>query len=343
MHNLNRLFIIKNATHYEVLKIYLNQNSISGNYVILTLDRLVGNEKLIQTIEKDKSLKLLEIFILKSKNEYLENFRVIKNVLKAKFLEKYVTLFDEVIISNYKTWFQHFLLNKLNPNKVTLLSDGLGLLEVPIIRNKRKTLPPERLPFRGNKFINSKILKLDPILNLNYFSQVNMNIGNDDSIEIFKYTRGNNREVDVDKVYFIGSPIVELEYIEQRNYIECLKKISNKLDSKNITYFAHRKEQQNNIESYSFLGNIVYNTIPFEIFLEKEDILPAIIVSHISSVLVNLAPVYPEIQFIYTPINSNCIIDSIFLKRYEIALDGFRNIQQKNFQSWEFFNSNSIN
>ena len=47
MHTVNRLFIIKNATHYEVLKIFLNQNSISVNYVILTLDRLVGNAQII--------------------------------------------------------------------------------------------------------------------------------------------------------------------------------------------------------------------------------------------------------------------------------------------------------
>lgn len=334
MNKLNRLFIIKNATHLEVLKIFLNLNGESVNYIILTLDRLSGNEKLIQTLKYDESLRLLKVFILKSQSGYKEYFTVFNNIFEARILHKYANLFDEVIISNYKTWFQHFLLNKFNTNKIILLSDGLGLLEVPIMREKGKNLPFERLPFGGNKMISNYLLNLKPIDNLHYFSQVKMKIGDDDSIEIFKYPRGGKREVSLDKVYFIGSPLVELKYIDQSNYVSSLKQISNKYKSKRITYFSHRKEQDYNLESYKFLGKVNKNTKPFEKLLEEEETLPSVIISHISSVLVNLSPIYPEIQFKYIPITLDGIKDPIFLKRYKTALEGFENIKEDNFKAW---------
>jgi len=334
MSSLKRLFIIKNATHLEVVHIFLKQRPLSENFIILTLDRLAGNKELINVLKNDDKLKLLDIYVLKSVNSYLQQLKVITNILKAKKLDKYEIFFDEVIFSNYKTWFQHFLLNKLNTTRIILLSDGVGILEVPLFRKNGNELPLERLPFKGNKILCNKILNLKPITHLHYFSQVDMEIEDTDTLEVFQYAKGAKKKVLLDKIYFIGSPLVELNYLNQDSYIASLNEILAKYRSKKIIYFAHRKEENRNLKSYEFFGKINTNIKPFEKFLEEDNTLPSVVISHISSVLINLSPIYPEINFKYMPIKLEDIKDPKFLERYKTALEGFENIKENNFEAW---------
>lgn len=342
MQKIKRLFIIKNPTHLEVLNFYLEKKDPSENYVILTMDRLAGTESFLDALESDDNLKILKVFILKPIQGQSEYLQVLKNIKTAKGLKDYFNKFDEIIFSNYKTWFQHYLIGKFKVNKLVLLSDGLGILEVPLYRKKSKSLPEVFLPFRGSRFISEKILGIKDILHLNYFSQIHMNIAPSDSLEIFKYTRGEEGVIDEDRIYFIGSPLVELQYLKKSSYISHLKEIQESFPTKSISYFAHRKEIDASLNSYNFLGKIVRNNIPFEKWFENEKVLPKVIVSHISSVLVNLAPVYPNIKFYFVPIEYHLIEDLQFLYRYKSVLEGFKNISEQNFKAWNLETSEKI-
>lgn len=330
-----RLFIIKNNTHYLNVKNYLSNKGKGENYVILTIGSFQGDDEFVEEIQKNATLKVLEVIYTKSDVQLLNYLLVIKNIVKLKKLARSFKFFDEIIFSNYRNWIHHFILNQFKTNRKVLLSDGAGILIMAEYRKEPNKIPFESIPFNGSKFFVDKVLGIKPIKHLHFYSQIKMEIPPYDSIEVFKFNSSNSTNVRKEKVYFIGSPLIELGHLALEKQLEYLEVIREKYASSEIIYFAHRRERQENLDKYFFFGKVIRSDIPFEERMEKENELPGVILSYLSSVIINLPPVYPDINFYYFPLEDNDFSKNTgYLENYLIMRKAFEKIRESNFNKF---------
>ncbi len=329
---MKRLFVIKNATHFLNVKNYIENKPSAENYVILTIGKFEGDREFIQEVRNSPNLKVLEVIFTKSDVNYLNYLLVFQNIFKVKQLSGKFEFFDEIIFTNYKNWIHHFILNQFESDKKLLLSDGAGILLIAEWRKNREVIPFESVPFGGKKFIMDNILGIKPIKHLHFYSQIKLEIPDYDSLEVFRFKSSHSTQVQKNKIYFIGSPLVELGHLSLNKQLNYLSQIKERFKDSDITYFAHRRERDEFLNEYSFFGEIVKNPIPFEEKMEKETVLPGAIFSYLSSVLINLTPIYPQIQFNYIPLNEEDLSgDPVFFQNYMVVRKGFEKIRESNF------------
>jgi len=290
-----RLFIIANTTHYLNVNTYIESHEAGENYIVLTIRRFEGYKDFIKRVEANKNLKLFKIIFVEQKRKkpfhYIDIFKIIG---ETKWMRLKQNAFDEVFFTNYNSWVQHYILKQFNPEKVILISDGTGIFSITELRKKDISIP-----FDGNKVFVEKVLGLSSIKNLHIYSQVDIEVANHDTIEVFQFKSSNNTSVDSKKIFFVGSPLVELGYIESETHISNLKNIKDQFQNCTFYYFSHRREQEKNLEKYRFFGEIKRDTIPFEERMEKEKKSPGVVISYMSSILINLPQVFPQIQFYF--------------------------------------------
>lgn len=130
------------------------------------------------------------------------------------------------------------------------------------------------------------------------------------------------------------SPLVELGYLDRETHISNLKKIKDQFEDCSFFYFSHRREKEKNLEKYCFFGEIKRDNIPFEERMERERKSPGVVISYMSSILINLPQVFPQIQFYYLQLNKNEIAsDPEFDSRYENLEREFKKIDLPNFKA----------
>ncbi len=329
-----RLFIIANPTHLIGVKNYIETHKKKKNYVILAIKYYKNHKNFIEVLRKEASLDLLRIFYIKQdKTGVLLYHDVLRKMILIELLGLKNYNFDEVLFTNYYSWFQNYLVSKSGAKKIILISDGTGIFDV--VENRKIT---KKTPFKANKIFVDKILRLKPIEYLNIYSPVNLKTAPGDSLEIFRFKGLEARKVDQQKIYFVGSPLVELSYISSEFNSEYFTKIRNFFKPKNIYYFAHRRESDENLKNYHLFDEIIRDKVPFETRLSTEKILPGIIISYLSSVLINLPEVYPNIQFIYLPLENDQITKDEFIPKYKNLKSNFENLKSKNFKALTHFN-----
>ena len=132
-------------------------------------------------------------------------------------------------------------------------------------------------------------------------------------------------------VFFIGNE-------KKIQYLHCLK---NKFPDKKFIYFAHRRERDENLIRYKFFGEIRKDSVPFEERLKIDKYLPKIIISFISSILINLPINYPNIEFRYLILEKDDIIDRNFEMLYFNLLNNFKLIKSKNLKLLDLSNKSN--
>jgi hypothetical protein len=331
-----RLFILKNTTHYLNARLYLEGKEPSLNYVFLTIRNFKGFQDLINKIKDDPLFKLVGLIIVNDDNSTYNTYTsLLKYIIKVKKLAVKFPYFDEVLFTNYKSWLHHFIVAQFKTERTVLISDGAGIIIMSELRHRQKAVPFESVPFKGHPIFLKKILGIKPIQNLHFFSQISLDVPVSDSLEVFHFKASPSNKICDKKVYFIGSPLVELGFISLEKNLEYLRTLKEELNGAKIYYFAHRREQDQNLKKYDFLGEIVHSHIPFESKLEATEELPGAIISFISSVLINLASAYPKIIFYYYPIKLEDIPEDIsFYENYKTTIRGFEQISEPNFRKF---------
>jgi hypothetical protein len=324
-----RLFIIANTTHYLNVNKYIESHENGENFIVLTIRRFEGYQDFIQRVKTNANLKVLKIIFVDQKKKkpfhYIDIFKIIGDTKWMRLRHK---TFDEVLFTNYNSWVQHYILKQYNPKKIILISDGTGVFSIAELRKNDL-----RIPFDGSKVFVEKVLGLSSIKNLHIYSQVDIEVASHDTIEVFKFNSSKNNIVDSKKVFFVGSPLVELGYLEIETHITNLKKIKDQFQDCTFYYFSHRREQEKNLEKYRFFGEIMRDNIPFEERMEKEKRSPGKVISYMSSILINLPQVFSKIQFYYLQLNKEEIAsDPEFDSRYENLEREFKKIHLPNFK-----------
>lgn len=324
-----RLFVLTNSTHYLNVKNYIEAHNEGENFVVLAVRPFKGLKELQAQIEGDPSLKLLQvIFVGEERNsKLLEYWDIFRRIYKVKRLKRDLRQIDKVLFTNYNSWLHHYIVGQYTKAEPVLISDGTAIFSVAQQRKKHK-----EIPFSGNNFFITRILDLQPIEHLHFYSQVKIDVADSDTQEIFRFKSSEGSRVNEDKVFFVGSPLVEAGYLDVEKNISYLKKVKEQFPGKQIFYFAHRREEMENLNRYDFFGEIVKDKIPFEDRMHKEEELPKHVVSFVSSVLINLPQVLPQVVFSYQELNTHDILDQEYKKRYSELMKVFRNNQTANFQ-----------
>lgn len=328
-----RLFVLKNRTHYLIARNYIGNKPKAENYIFLTIKKFKGYKEFSEEISQDPDFKLLDVIIMDHSFPVWNYAIVISNILKVKKFASKIKYFDEVIFANYHTWMQRFIIHQFESKKKVLLSDGTRVLVVAKLRKKDKSIKLKSVPFGRSDFFIKDILKIAPIENLHFYSPVKIDVAEGDSLEVFQFKPSHSSKVNKNKIFFIGSPLVEIEYLTLERHLYYLKKIKDHFKESEIYYFSHRREEEENLKQYGFFGEVVRNEIPFEEKIRSEKELPGIIMSFLSSVIMNLAEAYPQIQFFYFPLEAvDLPSGSTFRKNYETLIEVFEGIKEPNFQ-----------
>lgn len=323
------LFLITNTTHFLNVKTYIDTHPGAENYIVLTIRKFPGHADFYRRVKSDPQIKLLKVIYVDQKKKppfhYIDIFSKILKVLQIKREHKF---FDKVFFTNYNSWIQHYILKQYHPQQIILVSDGTGIISIASLRKKNKTIP-----FKGSKFFINKMLGLSPLENLHFYSPWNLDVAPSDSVEVFNFKTSSSSKVKEDKIYFVGSPLVELGYLDKENHLAYLKKIKKQFGSGKFYYFSHRREKDENLQQYKFFGEIVRDSLPFEERLEKEKELPGIIISYISSILINLPQVYPQVNFYYRSLDQNDLsLNTNFKERYNELAEIFKKMKRDNFK-----------
>lgn len=324
-----RLFILTNSTHYLNVKNYIESHDEGENFVVLAVRPYKGFEDLKSQIENDPSLKLLQvIFVGQERNSKILEYRdILSRIYKVKRLKRELGEMDKVLFTNYNSWLHHYVTNQFEKAQPVLISDGTAIFSVAENRKKSK-----EIPFSGNDFFIKRILGLKPIKHLHFYSQMKIDVAESDSQEIFQFRSSEGSRINKEKVYFVGSPLVEAGYLDIETNLSYLKKVKEQFSGKEIFYFAHRREEKKNLDHYAFFGEIVKDKVPFEDRMQKEEELPRHVVSFVSSVLINLPQVLPQVIFSYQKLNSYDITDTEYEKRYSELMRVFENNHTTNFK-----------
>lgn len=327
-----RLFVITNHTHYLNVRKYIDSHEQGKNYILLLVNLYEGYSDLLKKVENDKDLELLgEMFSPKQRKPPFHYLGIFSTMIKIRDIAKGSGNFDKIFFTNYNSWIQHFVLKQYSEGQKVYISDGTAIF--PVARRRKNDIT---IPFQGNKLFLKYILKLDPIEQLHFYSPVNLDLAEYDSLEVFTYDSRKESKVDPNKIYFIGGPLVELEKLEEEVNLRFLRHLKQMFPGKEIIYFAHRREKEKNLKKYDFLDRVIRDDLSFEERLAQEEFLPAKIISYFSSVLINLAPVYSQIEFLYISLQPEDIIDKNgFGSRYKILKENFKAVGAKNLKEFD--------
>ncbi len=328
----NRLFIIANPTHFLNVKNYIDKYSEGNNYVILTITYFDGYEEFLTSVKNEDRLNILKIFFVDQNKKGLEYYIDIWTKLFAvRNIRKQHQFFDEICFTNYKSWLQNLLFNQFRTDKLIIISDGTAIFDIVALRKKDRIIP-----LAGNKFFIEKVFKIKPINNLHFYSPVDIEVAPYDSLEVFKFKASKTAKINSKKIYVIGGPLVEAKYLKQKSNIINFRKIREEFQDSKIVYFAHRREKAKNLKNYNLFNEIIVDSIPFENRLENENELPGIIITYMSSILINLPQVYPQIKFYYFPLSKGDIPEgSPFHSRYFNLKNNFEMIRCENLKEFE--------
>ena len=263
----SRLFIIANPTHLINVKNYIETHEVCRNYVISTITYFEGYKTFEENVDKADKIELLKTFYIdQGKTGFSLYIDILKKMKAINGLSLGNMSFKEVLFTNYNSWLQNYLVWRSGAPKKILISDGTAIFD--IVEYRKKDL---NIPFKGNKFFIKYILRLKPIPNLHFYSQVQLEPAAGDSLEVFNFKASNSEKIEQNKIYFVGSPMVELGYISSEKNLLMLQSLRNDFKQHKIYYFAHRRESDENLQKYGFLDKIVRDTIPFEERLTLED------------------------------------------------------------------------
>ena len=329
---MKRLVVFSNNTHYQNFKLYLKQLDVDSgqNHLIITNNKSDNWGSLVMQIKDECNFESISVINISHTSSKLSNWAAIVRIIyEVKRFHKRHFEFDHVIFSSYYLWSQHFTISKyLNDHtKVTLLNDGLNIFS--ILELRKKTL---NINYRLKDNLLSNMLHIKDIPSIEFFVPFKLRTDGADYCKIFDYEQPQNYKIDSSTVYFIGSPLVETGIVEKEYYLQILSNLYKVNKTLKIKYFAHRAESDTNLKEYSHMFEIIRNHDPFETFICNSNILPKVIISFYSSVLLNLFSKYSMLQFKSIEIESMKLIAAPDKKVRIIKLYNlFRQIKEANF------------
>ena len=285
--------------HYDI--IYISESGFQQKII----------EHLITNIYPSKNylwLKSEEGYFIDGKNRiYNIDLNHIKGIVSSiSPIFKFPNLSCEYLIGTQFTGVNcRFFEAVISYKELHLIDDGIGtplILRTPTFY---RTQPTSILKFNIVKFLvvvlrlkftkstQSLIKSINQYYTIYQFDSLNIPM-----VKINPFS-SNNLIMKEEYIGYIGQPLVEYGMIEQSYYTEHLEKLIKRFN-KPIKYYTDPSEKlivNNTIE----LFEIAHKNEPLESFIVKNG-MPTIIVSFVSSALLNLKLMCPEVEAYYCKI-----------------------------------------
>lgn len=276
---------------------------------------------------------------------------IIKNLEPKSFLRRYLYVrqmltklktefphgISRMYLGEFKSAFMHRVRCALKADKIFLIDDGTATIKIVDQYLNKDVFYPAEMLFPKNKYralahqlfyrsfldfseLNKKITLLTAYNKVNYSEIEPMLFSNVKNF--FK----RDRQLDKSIAYYYGSRYSELDMISLEYELSFIEKAYEFYRSKNkrMIYFAHRYESQeklNTIENKIGVEVVIPNETA-EVYLLESAVLPSEIASPISSTLVNISILFPEVGLQSFRFSSSEISER-FRSNIEITYDYF--------------------
>lgn len=257
--------------------------NIKKCHLIIRKNGVQKNDKqLLKVLQYDDTFDKISFINIKNKFQYYKFLILFIELSKYKF--------EKVFVGDFYSKVVIFFIKFIQSKKIYLLDDGLQSVA---IHKNCKTYNMFSYFNLSNNSLKRKVYKN----NFNFLRS---------------YSCIENRNT-LDKVYFIGAPLVEKNILSISDFIVLMKQIVayyNKLNIE-IVYLPHRAE---NVEKLASLGinSIIQPEVPIEFYLIESVLLPSKIASFYSAALYSLKVLFRnkiEITSFYIP---NECVDEVF-------------------------------
>jgi hypothetical protein len=301
------VYIIGTEHQFIQVKASIDHFKISNDDIILLIEESNKKCELTQKIKKDFNFHKVFCFLNWNFTDLLKREKKIYDFIKLCNSE--IGSIKEPIdffVSHYSDDSTFLVLSLFNVRNFFLMDEGTASFNVVRRRQKKEII------FRIKLLIKSflygiKIIRTKSII---YFTRFNLKINKKDNIEIYSViktanliTSFNNSQVD-----FLGSSVVELNLMTEKDYINYLTKVLRLNKGKKMIYFKHRKEDPLKLEKLKEIGFVIKDIkTTYENYYNSKSSQSGIICSFFTtSVLINISNNFintPELLIYTFPIN----------------------------------------
>lgn len=203
------------------------------------------------------------------------------DLLKLKF--KIVGLYSSLYVDSAFVAY-----NLLGKPHFTLLDEGTASFGIILLR--RKKVP---IQFIIKESIAHLIIFRYP-KKINYFSQYQLQIDNDDTIDNYEFKKTNNQLLLIDEsVLLLGSSASEVNVMSESNYLLLVNSVRQRFSNSILSYYPHRFENENKLKQIQQLGFIIQeNKVPFELLFSSLTECPKTVLCFGSPILGNILQMF---------------------------------------------------
>jgi len=282
------IFLIGNEHQLLQVDIGIKHFKISPENVILLIQEINAKDKLSNLIRDNVSYGKIHSFpnwkfldLIKF-NRRSKCFMNLCQDLKAE--NSQITFFA----SHYSDDSTFLFLSILTPMQFYLMDEGTASYSV--LRQRSEFFSSLKLKLFIKSCLYGVVLKVP--ISIFYFTRFNFIPGPTDKKEIYVVPRIENHiEVNVNQFAFLGSSVVELNIMNEKDYLYYLNKIVVQNVNKQLLYFKHRKEEDSKLSKIKDIGFQIFDLDkPFEKYFSSQTDIPGILSSFFTtSVLINIS------------------------------------------------------
>lgn len=284
------VYIIGAEHQFSQVLASIEHFKISNDDIVLFIEESNDKNEFTQQIIKEYDFHKVFSFLnwnfidlLKRKSRIHEFIKLCKNEIGS--INEPIDFF----VSHYSDDSTLLFLSLFNFRKFFLMDEGTASFTVVLLRQKKE------INLKLKLLIKSALygIKMTRPKSITYFTRFNLKINKKDNLEIYSvkkiansFTSFNNKQV-----HFLGSSVVELNIMTEKNYIEYLKRVVILNKGKKLNYFKHRKEGFAKLEKIKNIGFIIKDIkTTYENYYNSNDSQAGIICSFFTtSVIMNIS------------------------------------------------------
>lgn len=240
--------------------------------IIIRLNENSINNEQIKIIAEKFNLKNVNYIYLNKKKSFKDYYNLLKLIINI-----IVKDYNKIYVGNYNSILFQIIKLLIDNTKFILLDDGVGTLTTYDILKK-----------------NNKQLELFTLFNLQSTSNISVVVHNfSNLVKFFSSSEYNSY-----KNIFIGTQFVRYGFLDEVDYIMCIKESIKILDGDTILYFPHRNESKELINKISMINNVIVikASVPIEYYLLNNNISPYNVFTVFSTAIFSLKVLYKDIE-----------------------------------------------
>lgn len=282
------IFLVGNEHQLLQVDFAIKHFKISPEDLILLIQEINPKDKLSNRISDNKSYGKIHSFpnwkfmdLIKFNRKY-NCFIDLCQDLKAA--NSQITFFA----SHYSDDSTFLFLSILTPMQFYLMDEGTASYSV--LRHRSIFFSNLKLKLFIKSCLYGVVLKVP--MSIFYFTRFNFIPGATDKKETYIVPKIENYiESNINQFAFLGSSVVELNMMNEEDYLYYLNKIVVQNHNKQLLYFKHRKEGDSKLSKIKDIGfQIIDLDKPFEKYFSSQTNIPGILSSFFTtSVLINIS------------------------------------------------------